>query len=77
MRHLSDSHDLLLNKFNVVAHHLICVTRTFQPQTDPLDAADLGATWEAMQVSILTLLYRLLRCVSHDFALTSCFKYKY
>ncbi|CAL8462928.1 g2462 [Coccomyxa elongata] len=49
VKHLSDSHTLLLNKFNVVAHHLICVTRTFQPQTDPLNAADLGATWEAMQ----------------------------
>jgi hypothetical protein len=50
VRHLSDTHTLLLNKFNVVAHHLICVTRTFQPQTDDLNAADLGATWEAMQV---------------------------
>ena len=47
--HLSASHTLLLNKFNVVAHHLICVTRDFQPQTAPLNAADLGATWQAMQ----------------------------
>ena len=53
VRNLSESHTLLLNKFNVVAHHLICVTRTFKPQTDPLDAADLGATWEAMQVQLL------------------------
>lgn len=50
VQHLSDTHTLLLNKFNVMAHHLICVTTDFQPQTDPLNAADLGATWEAMQV---------------------------
>lgn len=60
MAHLSDSHTLLLNKFNIVAHHLICVTRTFQRQTDPLNAADLGATWKAMQVcSMLTHAARL------------------
>ncbi|EIE27830.1 hypothetical protein COCSUDRAFT_83450, partial [Coccomyxa subellipsoidea C-169] len=49
VRDVSNTHTLLLNKFNVVAHHLICVTRTFKRQTDPLDAADLAATWEAMQ----------------------------
>ena len=50
MRHLSQTHTLLLNKFNVVAHHLICVTRDLQQQTQPLTAADLEATWAAMQV---------------------------
>ena len=50
MRHLSQTHTLLLNKFNVVAHHLICVTREFEQQTQPLAAADLEATWAAMQV---------------------------
>ena len=49
--HLSATHTLLLNKFNVVAHHLICVTRTFEQQTAPLNAADLAATWQAMQVA--------------------------
>ena len=50
MRHLSQTHTLLLNKFNVVAHHLICVTREFEQQTQPLTAADMEATWAAMQV---------------------------
>ena len=50
VRHLSQTHTLLLNKFNVVAHHLICVTRKFEQQTQPLTAADLEATWAAMQV---------------------------
>ena len=49
--HLSQTHTLLLNKFNVVAHHLICVTREFEQQTQPLTAADLEATWAAMQVT--------------------------
>ena len=50
VRHLSPTHTLLLNKFNVVAHHLICVTREFEQQTQPLTAADFEATWTAMQV---------------------------
>ena len=54
MRHLSRTHTLLLNKFNVVAHHLICVTREFEQQTEPLNAADLEATWAAMQVIHMT-----------------------
>lgn len=54
MRHLSRTHTLLLNKFNVVAHHLICVTREFEQQTEPLNAADLEATWTAMQVTHVT-----------------------
>ena len=53
VRHLSATHTLLLNKFNVVAHHLICVTRAFERQTEPLNAADLGATWQAMRVGSL------------------------
>jgi hypothetical protein len=45
--HLSASHTLLLNKFNVVRHHLLVVTRAFEPQAAPLSAGDLGATWRA------------------------------
>lgn len=48
--HLSDSHTLLLNKFNVVAHHTLVVTRAFESQQDPLNASDLGATWQVLQV---------------------------
>ena len=42
--HLSPSHTLLLNKFNVVPYHLLVVTREFQSQQDPLKAADFDAT---------------------------------
>ncbi len=38
MRHLSDTHTLLLNKFNVVAHHALVITRAFESQHDPLNA---------------------------------------
>jgi len=47
--HLSARHTLLLNKFNVVRHHLLVVTRAFEPQAAPLSAGDLGATWRVMQ----------------------------
>ncbi len=39
---------LLLNKFNVVPHHLLLVTREFQHQTVQLDAADMSALAAAL-----------------------------
>lgn len=36
-------HRLLLNKFNVIEHHALIVTRTFVPQTAPLTPADIYA----------------------------------
>jgi Ap4A phosphorylase N-terminal domain len=48
--HLSDTHACLLNKFNVVAHHVLVVTRTFERQTEPLNAADFDATLRLLQV---------------------------
>lgn len=48
--HLSDTHTCLLNKFNVVPHHVLVVTRKFARQTDPLDAADFDATLQLLQV---------------------------
>eukprot|EP00197_Chlamydomonas_leiostraca_P002297 CAMPEP_0202857802 /NCGR_PEP_ID=MMETSP1391-20130828/601_1 /ASSEMBLY_ACC=CAM_ASM_000867 /TAXON_ID=1034604 /ORGANISM="Chlamydomonas leiostraca, Strain SAG 11-49" /LENGTH=312 /DNA_ID=CAMNT_0049536653 /DNA_START=76 /DNA_END=1014 /DNA_ORIENTATION=- len=39
--HLSPTHTLVLNKFNVVPHHCLVVTRQFEAQTDPLNARDL------------------------------------
>ena len=51
MEHLSETHTLLLNKFNVVPYHSLVVTRDFQHQTDPLNAADLGAAWQVLQAS--------------------------
>lgn len=51
MDRLSASHMLLLNKFNVVAHHVLIVTRKFEQQTDHLNLQDLEATWQVVQVT--------------------------
>eukprot|EP00899_Mesostigma_viride_P013857 jgi/Mesvir1/22472/Mv20135-RA.1 len=48
VRLLPPNHVLLLNKFNVVAHHLLVITRDFQKQTDPVRAADFGAVWQVL-----------------------------
>ncbi len=40
---LPPSHVCLLNKFNVVEHHLLIVTRAFEEQESPLTAADFEA----------------------------------
>jgi ATP adenylyltransferase/5',5'''-P-1,P-4-tetraphosphate phosphorylase II len=48
--HISDTHTLLLNKFNIVPHHVLVVTRDFQQQSDPLKLEDFEATWAVLQV---------------------------
>lgn len=48
--HLSATHTLLLNKFNVVPYHVLVVTKDFQPQTDSLNLQDFAATWQVIQV---------------------------
>jgi ATP adenylyltransferase len=40
---LSDTHVALLNKFNVIDHHLLIVTRRFESQDTLLDLADFAA----------------------------------
>lgn len=50
--HLSDTHTLLLNKFNVVPHHVLVVTRQFESQQDPLNSRDLAATQQASKASV-------------------------
>jgi ATP adenylyltransferase len=40
---LSDTHVALLNKFNVIDHHLLIVTRRFEAQETLLDLADFTA----------------------------------
>ena len=40
---LSDTHLALLNKFNVLDHHLLIVTRCFKPQEALLDPTDFSA----------------------------------
>ena len=46
---LSDSHLCLLNKFNVVDHHLLIVTRAFESQTDLLNLSDFQALWHCLR----------------------------
>ena len=46
---ITPSHICLLNKFNVVDHHLLIVTRAFESQTDLLNLADFTALWSCMQ----------------------------
>ena len=45
---ISSSHSLVLNKFNIVPHHALVITRDFIPQEDPLTAPDFEATWQVM-----------------------------
>ena len=46
---LSSTHLCLLNKFNVVDHHLLIVTRDFENQENWLNLADFRALWVCMQ----------------------------
>lgn len=41
--HLSDTHLCLLNKFNIVDHHVLIVTRSFEEQEAPLTLKDFEA----------------------------------
>ncbi|BCG01886.1 ATP adenylyltransferase (plasmid) [Paraburkholderia sp. PGU19] len=45
---ISDTHLALLNKFNVIDHHLLIVTRDFQRQEALLDLADFEALMACM-----------------------------
>ncbi len=42
---ISDSHVCLLNKFNVVEHHVLLVTRVFEDQDNLLTQRDFAAMW--------------------------------
>ncbi|POM75128.1 5',5'''-P-1,P-4-tetraphosphate phosphorylase [Phytophthora palmivora] len=46
---LHDTHNLVLNKFNVVDEHVVLPTIEFAPQEQPLNASDFRAMWTAMQ----------------------------
>ena len=46
---ISPTHLCLLNKFNVVDHHLLIVTRAFEDQVNLLNLADFLALWLCMQ----------------------------
>ena len=45
---VSDSHLCLLNKYNVIDHHVLIVTRAFEPQENFLTDADFEALWSCM-----------------------------
>ncbi|WGS47352.1 DUF4922 domain-containing protein (plasmid) [Burkholderia sp. JSH-S8] len=45
---VSDTHVALLNKFNVIEHHLLVVTRRFEPQESLLTVADFAALLACM-----------------------------
>ncbi|MGK7888403.1 MAG: phosphorylase [Leptolyngbyaceae cyanobacterium] len=47
--HLSPTHLCLLNKFNVVAHHILIVTREFDHQDTWLNHADFLALWQGLR----------------------------
>lgn len=70
--HLSASHMLLLNKFNVVAYHVLVVTRKFEQQTASLNLQDLEATWQVVQVTDLGLTSCKHRTLCLQIAITSC-----
>lgn len=45
---VSDTHLCLLNKYNVLDHHVLIVTRAFEPQESLLTRADFEALWACM-----------------------------
>lgn len=45
---LSATHFSVLNKFNVLDHHLLVVTREFEEQDTPLNSADFDALWKCL-----------------------------
>lgn len=46
---LSDTHSLVLNKFNITAHHVIVITNAFVRQETPLTADDFAATCKVVE----------------------------
>lgn len=51
---LSETHLCLLNKYNVVDHHLLIITREFEDQETPLTPADFEALWLCLADLALT-----------------------
>lgn len=46
--HLSSTHSLVLNKYNIVPHHSLIITRAFEPQESSLTAADFESTMKVV-----------------------------
>ena len=49
VRNLSPTHLCLLNKFNVVNHHLLIITREFEEQEAWLNLQDFSALWSGLR----------------------------
>jgi len=45
---ISATHLCLLNKYNVIDHHLLIITRAFEPQESLLSRADFEALWSCL-----------------------------
>lgn len=45
---ISESHVCILNKYNVVEHHLLIITRAFEEQESLLTLADFAAMWACL-----------------------------
>ncbi len=46
---LSDTHLCLLNKYNVIDHHILIITRLFDEQENWLNEQDFSAAWQCLQ----------------------------
>ncbi|MBW4643819.1 MAG: phosphorylase [Goleter apudmare HA4340-LM2] len=46
---ISETHVCILNKFNVVDHHLLIITRAFEEQESLLTLADFTAMWACLE----------------------------
>ena len=46
--HISETHAAILNKFNVLEHHLLIITRDFEEQETLLTLRDFQALWTCM-----------------------------
>lgn len=46
---ISDTHVCLLNKFNVLKHHILIVTREFEHQESLLTSSDFAAMWTCLR----------------------------
>lgn len=49
VRDVSKTHACLLNKYPVLPHHALLVTRAFEDQEAPLTRADFDAAWRALR----------------------------
>jgi len=54
---ISNTHLCILNKFNVVSHHLLIITRAFESQEDLLTLEDFAAMWTCLAANFRGLVF--------------------